>query len=391
MPLNIKYFPPNFRYVSRKSDFPAPVAGVITLPAGTNWYLTKDVDLTGDRIECAGAVAIVGASSETAFLRSTGLVATPLITTQHSLPIQNLSIEADIVFDIDGTGMPEPLAIDWYAFNIINSSVGTIKNASNFIINTSTWINSGGCILDGTIGTVSFGTSLFTVPAGVDAVTVADTCVIQRRIRAFKSTFSVGAGGSAYKIGALASIPVDMFILDDVGFTGASTTFVQGVVANDNRTRWTGCRGVTNDSNSASYSMLNNATPTVVGATNTYYKIAGNTTAGSLQRFTHSNNRATYTGILTRQFSMQAVCSFTTGANNVVLVRFHRYNSSNVLVDTSVGIPVTASSGAGRAESVTIIWDTPLNTGDYIEVHAANATAVNDIVFSELVPIIVGR
>lgn len=79
----------SFSFVNSKDDFPDAVGGVITLPAGSSYYITTAVDLTGDRLDCAGKCAIVGSSPEISQLTSTGLGAgVPLISSNFSLNLQ---------------------------------------------------------------------------------------------------------------------------------------------------------------------------------------------------------------------------------------------------------------------------------------------------------------
>lgn len=367
-------------------DFPqAPINGVIYLPANSNYQIIGQItpsgervlDLHGYRLVCLGVVAIFGLSSETSYLTSTGLTSGALITTQYSLPMQNLSI-TDIgggaqVFDIDGAGTA---AIDWIALNLINCKIGTVKNITNFIVSKSFWGNSYGLIFDGAVGTISFDLTLFTVAAAQTLITFAATLIISRRFRVLVSSVVAIAGTTGLNFIAGASVPTDMFILSDVGFTGGSANYVVGLTAQDNRSRWNECRGVDNSANTGYYSMDNNAVPTLIGVPNTFYKIAGTTTAGLLQRFTHSNNRLTYTGVLVRTFGVWATCSAEAGANNTLQVQIQRYNSANVLQEVSASTRST-TSGNNRAENMTTFLPVTMQPNDYIEIWISNGSNTN--------------
>lgn len=371
--LQILYPPKGAKAVTSLADFPAPIGGVISLPANTDWLIVGEVDLQGNRLACLGICSIFGVSSETSVLKSTGLV-DALITTAYSLPIQNLAITSDLVFDIDGLGTA---ALDWEALNLIGcAAIGTIKNVSNFIVGKSLFINSTGCILDGTIGTISFDFSLLSLPPSGALFTVAATCVVQRRIRFAFCTMQIGVGEVGIDIIAGASIPNDMFILTDIGFTGGSANYIQGIAANDNRNRWEGCRNIQNDTNLAFYYMSNNATATVIAAINTYVDIAGTTTASDLQRFTHSNNRADYVGVLNRSFTASATATLTAGNNQNVSLRFVVRNAANTIIATSPDMNVT-TSGTGRSENVKVEYPIMLNNGEYVRAQVANSSVTN--------------
>jgi hypothetical protein len=376
-------YPQGARVVKSLSGFPAPVGGVIYLQDGTNWQIVGTVDLQGNRIECAGVVSINGVSSETSFLQSTGL-AGALITTAYSLPMQNLTITADLAFDIDGGGTA---AIGWGAVNLINcAAIGTIKNVQNLNVVNSAWRNSTACIFDGTVGTMRFLNSLFDSPPSGSLITIAATAVIARRLTFNLCTMVIPSGVVGIDIISGASIPNDMFILDDVGFTGASTTYIQGISANDNRNRWIGCRGIQNDTNSAYYFMQNNSTATTIAATNTFVDIAGITTAGDLQRFTHSDNRATYVGAINRSFIARATATLTAGNNQTISIRFVVRNAANVIIATSPAIDVT-TSGTGRSENIKVEFPISLDAGDYVRAQVANTNTTN-IVVRDLIVIV---
>ena len=155
--------------ISALGDLPDAVAGVITLNGGA-YIFTHFIDLLGARINCTADTAILGSSSETAGITSTGLTpGSALISSTFSLPIQNLRITVPTgckAFNIDGTGNPDA-ALDWQALNVLGGQVGTVKSVSNFVMTNSAFLSGAyGLEFDGTIGTIAFSNSLFSLPAG---------------------------------------------------------------------------------------------------------------------------------------------------------------------------------------------------------------------------------
>ena len=357
------------------SDFPnQPIDGIIYLDPDTNYIITGTVDLMGARIVCKGIAAILGVTSETSFLYSVGLITQPLITTGFSLVMQNISITAVIGFDIDGGGTA---ALDWEAVNFLGVlTIGTFKNYANLVITLSAWFSSQGLTVDGTTGTTSIAQSILSCAAGGTLIDIASTAIIQRRFRVTFCAIIVPVGAVGINVSLGASIPDDMHILLDVSFSGGSANYVQGITANDNRSRWDGNRGIDNSGNSGYYSMDNNVTQTVIPASNTFVKIAGTTTPKSLQRFTHADNRLTYAGVITRSFGVWATTSLTAGNNNTLQTEIRHYDSSNVLIDSSAS-PRSTTSGANRAENVTAFLPILMHTGDYVEVWVANGNNTN--------------
>lgn len=381
--LQIVYNPTNFKIVGKKADFPAAVAGVITLPADTNWIITQAVDLLGDRLVCAGIVAIHGVSSETAYLSSTGLVGSDaLITTNYSLPLQNLTITSTSAPALDiGGGINT--ALDWTKVNFLNTpDTGTIKDIGNFVGVILSWLNSGGLIFDGTAATIALSNTLFATSSGT-ALTLAATLVVSRRFRVIDCAFSIGAAAVGIDFVAGASVPIDQFLVRGCNFSGASATYYTGITPQDDISDWAMNKGIPNSENSGEFSMEGNATATVIANTADFVKAAGTTIVGDIQRFTHSNNRLTYLGAIQRTFSISMSLSLTAGNNNICRAMVRHYNSSDVLIKSSFAPNIT-SNGAGRAENVAAFLTTNLSSGDYLEIWVRNTSAVNNITVTDM-------
>ena len=357
------------------SDFPnQPIDNIIYLEANTTYRIIGIVDLLGVRLVCKGIVGILGDTSETSFLYSVGLITQPLITTSYSLVIQNISIIAVIGFDIDGGGTA---ALDWIAVNFLGVlTIGTFKNYSNLVLTLCAWFDTQGLTIDGTTGTTSIAESLLSCAAGGTLINIAPTAIIQRRFRIKYCAVIIPVGAVGVNVSAGASIPNDMHILLDVNFSGGSANYITGITANDTRSRWDGNRGIDNSGNSGYYSMDNNATTTVIATANVFVKIAGTTTPRNLQRFTHTNNRLTYTGVIVRSFGVWATTSLTAGNNQTLQTEIRHYNSSNVLIDSSAS-PRSTTSGTNRAENVVAFLPIIMQTGDYVEVWVANGNKTN--------------
>ena len=121
--------------------------------------------------------------------------------------------------------------------------------------------------------------------------------------------------------------------------------------------------------------MLNNATATVISASNTPTKVLGTTTANAInQKFTHSNNRATYSGELVKDFQVSAVASLA-GSNNRVIGMYVAKNGT-VIADSEM---YATTSGTGRAESITVQTITELVNGDYLEIWIENSSDSSNV------------
>lgn len=374
------YFGDNFVWVASKDDLPPASGGIITLAADTTYFFLNSVDLTGDRIVCVGINAILGSSSETAFLTSTGLSASdPLIYSEYSLPMQNISITADYAVEIQGDSNT---ALDWKAVNFVDcAKVGIINSTNNCIITDSAFINSADLSFDGTIGTVGMDGCLFIGTAATPVFSFTNTLIITRRIRIHSSSFVIPATGVGIDVSISATIPTESYILDTVNFSG-SGTYLTGVTHTSNTSLFILCKSITNTAVNGQLYMLTNATATTVSNTTDFFKVAGTTTPSSdNQKFAHSNNRLTCEAIIERRFLVQATLSFATSANNVCEFGFYDSNLAGIRAPSRT--KATANS-SGRLENVTLMCIANMSLNDYIEVHCRNTSGANNITVEDM-------
>ncbi len=367
----------NIQFIYTKEDLPDAESGIITLNAHKTYYFASDVDLTGDRLAGGQDTTILGTSSENASITSTGLgVGVALFTTEWTTQIRNITFkDVDTALNINGI-TNNPVALDWTGVNFSNvPNIGTINTCDNFIYTKGAFLNSKGLNFTGTHGTVAFNQSLFSGDGLAGSLISLDaSCTITRRFRMIYSSVVAFSSTVGLDINTSATIPTESYILDTVNFSGGGT-YTSGVTYLDNKVRWEGNKGITNTSEFANYYMTNNATATTIAASNTAYKISGTTTANSInQKFSHSNNRATYTGQIVRDFEVSAIVSFTTGNNKVIGL----YVAKNGTVITESEMYATAS-GSGRAESISVQTIVQLQENDYIELFVENETDTTNV------------
>lgn len=364
---------PNFVFVNSKADFPAAVNGVITLGNNITYFLTGTIDLTGDRLVAGQNTTIIGGSSENCFLKSTGLSAsTALLTSNWSLPLRNFSFTHGTAVNLDATGN-STAALDWFGVNFTDcANVGTIKSYSNFIMSDCALLNSANMTFDGTIGTVGFVNCLFSGIAGQTTLNFPSTLTITRRIRAIYSSFVAFGGATAIFVSPSAVIPVESYVLDTINFSGGAT-YTGGVTYLSNTAFFSNCKGIVNSSAIAQMHFNNNATVTVVGAANTFVKVAGTTTPNAInQKFTHTNNRLTYSGGINRSFKIGAVASVAANNGQIVSVRIAK--NGVTLTDSEAQATISAN---GRFENLKCQTIIEMTTNDYIELFLANSANTN--------------
>jgi hypothetical protein len=371
----------NIIFVTTKSDLPTAVSNVITLVANKTYFFTTIVDLTGDRLVCSANTTILGGSSENCVIKSTGLSSsTALITSVYSLPIRNITITHGTALNLDGDGTTT--ALDWFGVNFTDcATIGVVKDYTNFIMQDSAFLNSGGLTLDGTIGTIGFTQCLFDNASTTTAIIVPSTANITRRFRVIYSSFVTGSGETSINVSSSATISDERYILDTVNFSGGGT-YITGVDQTSNKSLFVNCVGIDNTAVNGQLYMQNNATATTISSSSTFYKVLGTTTASSdNSKYSHSNNRLTNNANISRKYLIQCVLSFNSGNNHVC--EFGFYDSKLGAIRTPSRTKSTSNSG-GRAENVSFACVVQHSNGDYLEIHCANNTSAQNLTVTDL-------
>jgi hypothetical protein len=307
-------------------------------------------------------------------------LATALITSAYSLPLRNITIEAALALSLDGDGTTT--ALDWFGVNFTDCAVvGTVKDYTNFIMSDCAFLNSGGMTIDGTFGSVGISQTLFDCNTTNTVFILPATLTISRRFRIIYSAFIVLSGETAINVNASATIPTEAYILDTVNFSGGGT-YLSGINHTSNDSLFVNCTNITNTAVNGQLYAQSNATVTTISVQNTFYKVAGTTTASAdNSKFSHSNNRLTCDAVISRKYLIQCNLSFTSGNNNVC--EFGFYDSQLATVRTPSKTKATAN-GSGRAENVSFACVVTMGLNDYFEIHCANTTATTDITVDQL-------
>lgn len=370
---------PEFVFVNEKADFPTPSAGVITLASNTTYYVTKAIDLTGDRLVASQNTAILGSSSKNCSLVSTGLSsATAMITSNWSLPVRNITLTHGTTIDLDASANANQ-KLEWFDVTFEScATVGAIKGYSDVIMTDSILSASANMSFDGTFDTIGFDKCLFSGINGQKTLDFLSTLTINRRIRIIYSAFITSGTATSINVDASATIPVESYILDTVDFSGGAT-YLTGVQYTDNKALFVNCKGINNSSEIGQMYMSGNATVTTIATANTFVKAAGTTTANTInQKFTHTSNRLTFTGGITRFFRVNAIATASSSNGNIVSVAIAKNGTVITESESKAAIP-----GNNKVENLKSHALVELTSTDYIEVFVAN-DSTNDITVEQL-------
>ena len=373
----------NFIFVGSTNDLPEAVNGIINLKDNYTYFFTTTVDLQGNRLVAGQNTTILGGSSENCRIKSTGIsTTTALLSSNYSLPIRNITLEAPYAINLDATGYGTQ-AIDWFGVNFTNcAKVGIISSYNNFIMLDSAFLSSQDLTFDGTTGTIGFNQCLFSGDFGIGGnrpiLNIADNANITRRFRSTVNSFVVPSGFTGISIGTT-SIPDEAFILDTCNFSGPGA-YVAGDASDITglKSLYKDNRGISNTFVTGQIYMQNNATQTSIGATDTWSKVAGITTdTGEIAKFTASvDNRLTCIAAIEREYAITASISFRCEANNNV--KFGFYDSRLGAVREASQIKHTSS--VGELHQVTVVdLVTQFNNTNYIEVHCKNLDSTTPI------------
>ncbi len=375
---------PNMIFVNSKADFPEAVSGVITLANNVTYFITTTVDLTGDRLVAGQNTTLIGGSSENCFLISTGLSAsTALLSSAWSIPMRNLAITHGTALNLDATGNANQ-AIDWFGVNFTNcATVGLVKSYSNFIMTDCALLNSANLTFDGTIGTIGFDQCLFTGLAGQTTLNFPSTLTVTRRIRVIYSSFVAFGGATAIYVDPATtfSAGAESYILITVNFSGGAT-YTGGVTFSSNTALFQNCKGITNTASIGLMYFSNNATENGIATQGVFEKIEGTTTASSVnQKFSHTNNRLTYTGGLTKEFVITASVSANSVTTNAANITVRIAKNGTTIADSE---SQATTSQTGRNENFFSQTIVSLAPNDFIEMFITNNTTANNLLATEL-------
>lgn len=358
------------------NDFPAAVAGVITLADDTEYAIRNSIS-TANRFVLGNNCVLSGSDNIVVNLAYTG-TGNMFTSLNKSWTLKNLTLtcSSGALMDFDGTGA-EILQV--LSCNVVADTLGTINDFKGihfddlqFNVTTDgfTFGGTNGVILfESILGEIAAGTLLDLGAATFDGFSVIDAFFTLNGASVFLS----GAASSAnMNAGRLATV-------HNCRFFGTGTV-LSTITIFDKRWSFLANDAIADSHDDCYMTQVGNATATTISALSTPVKLAGVWTEEHASHFTtDATGKMTYDGIkdihsnITMTFSAQPA----SGSNKSL--KF--YVAINGSVVTNTGMPVVLSSGTPQC--VTVAWRGVISDGDFIEAYAENNTDTIDILVTD--------
>lgn len=358
----------NYVLVKSVTDFPAPVAGIITLVAGTLYEINGTITLT-DKIDLNNCT-IFGSdriNDKLDFSPTTG----ELFTGAHGGTIHSLTLSASGVgsklFNLDASALFQEIILVEFVHIFNCDNIGLLKGFAYIELNTAVFSNNKNGITYENIGDF----------IGINEFWIADN---RNTYETFTGTFQsikITAGKKQMlSFFSAKGLDISGITSINVGASMKNATYVgDGIyVVGSFSNKWeVESMGLNTEKDDVSAGNLYVSTPiaTSFSAINTPTKILGTTTSVDLFRVTDpSSNNLTYAGSKTKRFLVICALSMTSGGTNKTY-SFYIAKNGVILPESR---QLRKTSTVTDMSPITLSCTVSLNTNDYIEVWGENNT-----------------
>lgn len=360
--------------INSASDFPAPVAGVITLLTKTEYVISADVT-TADRFVLSDRTTLRGQSTSGTQLTYTGTgtmftgvdAQSQLFRMRIDCPNGKAFDMTDTVGGIKSFQFIESAlvsAVDFGSFS--NLSVLALQNSGTGLITNGPTVSG---VDFGIISLINF--SVLSTSATFIGFDFGTAISDRINITNFIVTAPAGAIGVKGAAGS-ANVPVGRVAnITNSSFTGGLTTPLSGITPDDIRWRLeSNSPNVQDTMPDALLSLTANATPTVLSV-GVPTIVLGTFVSERASHFTNTTaGRTTYNGErdITTPIDISIVVDVASGTNKSI----RAYVAINGTEVTNSGKAVNISSGDPK--ELTMPWQEVITTNDFVEVFIENET-----------------
>lgn len=365
--------PSNVVLVSALTDFPTPVASVITLVANTIYQITGNVNIAGNRLVLSSLTSLIGLSRFTDQLTYTGTGV--MFTATTTCKFQELKFTAATGTLFSFTGSSTESCVITNCFSDSCATVGTITTWSNmswrsmsivsattaglsfvgacgeFIIDNSFWNSTNGTAID--FGTATFnriqvlGSNRFIVSSGATGIS------------GLVNSGNINSSGAG--------------LISNCDFSGVGT-LTNNILPTDIRWMLLGNGGIDDTRFAATGHVITQATTTSVTTTPSKIQVGTAFVSGIQDQFTVDNTgKVVYLGTDTQLFDVGAVVMWEIGTGSNQIFRFYIAKNGTIVTATVSEQEFDATDPI----SVSIHGVVSMSTNDFIEVYVEKSTGTD--------------
>ncbi|MFN3445403.1 MAG: hypothetical protein ACK44D_06665 [Bacteroidia bacterium] len=355
----------NLVHVYSTSDLPTPSGGAITLDATKMYVFTGIINISPNFINLNGANLRGNDPSRDGVMSSVsgGILRSSNVSVfMENFAVIPLSAGTKAYDFTDATGTKFcNIFSGCSVVEIVTPSlgVGQISGFNATTIENNYWNCKDGIKLTGTVGKFCLAYTFITnLSSGAGVEFLAGLTINDIDL---SNNYFIYTGQTGVKLNLGATI--DRGRMTTNMFRGVTTT-ISGFNSYTPAWEMRQNTGIPNTRALGSLFMTNNATTTNLTNVSTFYKIAGATTGGTLQRFSTSNNRLTYSGLESITGKILVIVGAKSSSNNSDFTIAIAKNGT--VVNTSTG----SMAAVNNNQSFQIILSTEVDllTNDYIEV-----------------------
>ena len=360
------------------SDFPAPVAGVITLDDDTEYAIRNDIT-TANRFVLGNNCVLDGSDNITVALTYTG-VGIMFTSVDKNWTVKSITMNcaSGTFIDFDGTGAE--------IFQLKNSVViadtlGTIDDFGGIHVDDTQYqVTTDGFLFGGVNGVILIESALGTIAAG----TFYDLGTATFTGFTITEAFTTLNGTSVFLDGAADSVNIitnDLGSVHNCRFFGTGTP-LQTIAVSDIRWQFALNDNIRDTCKDCLMSQVANAVATTISVTGTPVKLAGAWTEEDAFFFsTDATGEMTYIGekVIEVDVAMSFSAAPVSGSNKSVNF-FVALNGSPVVNSRAFN-----NISTGDPSRTTLLWRLTLSPNDFVEAFVANDTDTVDILVTDAV------
>lgn len=374
----------NYILVKQKSDLPTPSGGIITLTADAE--LNGTVDIGTDKINTNGW-KLFGLNKHDDILVYTGTEAA-INVTNNDIELYGFTVNANngSVLAIDNSTSYNTRIFDVYMEDC--NSLGTIKGGYDVrLTNVFAKFFNDGLTLDGIMihlfigGLSHFDSERYSGTGSVDILTFDSTFNSADTLHIITNHFHTrNTGDNIFNKVSGASFGKANVIGNAFTLFAGSNSFSNIDPNTDSEWIVKSNSGIDDYNSFGSMFMEDNTTVTTITTQNTWYKVAGTTSAGTLCRFSHTIGRLTYDAPETerRAVVVSLSCERSGGIGTTDYEFSIFYNGVKI-----PNVKIFKESSA-VSDTVTLQASGNITQNGYVEIYVRNIQNTNNILVSNM-------